>query len=319
MSSAAPAPTAAARDEHGRKYGLDWRAVALLVGCCAIWGGAQSLIKFTIDAVPPLLQAGLRSLLAASCLALWARARGIRLAGADLPWQAGAAAGLLFGIEFGAIYLGLQYTSAARMSVLLYLSPFVVAAGMPFIARSERLAGRQLFGLLLAFAAVVLAFAPGLAAGGAGLATSWRGDLLAIAAALFWGATTLLIRATRLASASPELTLFYQLAFSAIVLLALSLAAGETWTAPGDWPLRAWVALGLLACVVSFASYLVWFWLLRHYPATQVSSYVFLTPVIGVLVAALTLGEAIEARLWVALACIAAGIALVTRRPKAAR
>lgn len=32
--------------------------------------------------------------------------------------------------------------------------------------------------------------------------------------------------------------------------------------------------------VVSFASYLLWFWLIRHYPATRLAAFTLLTPVI---------------------------------------
>ena len=43
--------------------------------------------------------------------------------------------------------------------------------------------------------------------------------------------------------------------------------------------------------IVSFASYLVWFWLVRHYPATRLASFTLLTPVFGLLLGALLLAE----------------------------
>ena len=75
--------------------------------------------------------------------------------------------------------------------------------------------------------------------------------------------------------------------------------------------------LGSLAfqiVVVTFASYLVWFWLIRHYPATRLASFTMLTPVFGLLLGALLLAEPITARLLVALATVAAGIFLVNRK-----
>ena len=44
---------------------------------------------------------------------------------------------------------------------------------------------------------------------------------------MLWAATTVLIRATRLAAASAEKTLLYQLAVSAVLLPLASLAIGE--------------------------------------------------------------------------------------------
>lgn len=194
--------------------------------------------------------------------------------------------------------------------VLLYLSPFVVAAGMPFISRAERLAPLQVGGLVLGFGAVVVAFSEGW--GVAGQGQRWVGDLLAVLAAVLWGATTLAIRATRLASASAEKTLFYQLAVSAIALGVASPLAGEAW--PARWGAALWGSLFFQSIVVAFASYLVWFWLVRHYPATRLASFTFLTPLFGLLFGWLLLGETVTPRLVAALAGVATGIWLVNRR-----
>jgi drug/metabolite transporter (DMT)-like permease len=68
--------------------------------------------------------------------------------------------------------------------------------------------------------------------------------------------------------------------------------------------------------VVSFASYLLWFWLVRHYPATRISAFTLLTPLIGLLAGAWLLGEPLTLRLAVAGATVALGIALVNRAPR---
>ena len=70
---------------------------------------------------------------------VWSRWRGIALFARDGSLPGGLGAGLLFAAEFACIFIGLQFTSASRMVVFLYLSPFVVALGMPFISRAERL------------------------------------------------------------------------------------------------------------------------------------------------------------------------------------
>ncbi len=221
----------------------------------------------------------------------------------------GLLAGALFAAEFACIFVGLQYTSASRMVVFLYLSPFVVALGMPFIAQGERLNGRQWGGLLLAFGAVAFAFAEGFATQHS--PQQWWGDALGVAAALLWAGTTLAIRATRLASAPAEKTLLYQLAVSALALCAAAVFAGEPL--PAAWSPRLIGLFGFQAVIVSFASYLVWFWLVRHYAATRLAVFTLSTPLFGLLAGALLLGEGISARLLVALLGLAAGIVLVNR------
>jgi drug/metabolite transporter (DMT)-like permease len=181
---------------------------------------------------------------------------------------------------------------------------------MPLIARSERLAPRQVAGLAVAFAGVAWAFAEGFSRPAAGPRQS-LGDGLGVLAGVLWGATTLAIRGSALGLASAEKTLFYQLAVSGAALLAVAVAIAAPLHVDAS-PL-AWSSIVFQTVVVSFASYLAWFWLIRHYPATRLASFTMLTPVFGLVLGALLLGEPVTARLLVALATVAAGIFLVNR------
>jgi drug/metabolite transporter (DMT)-like permease len=294
-----------------RKEHLDGVAVASLLLCTLLWGLGQVAAKVAVAELPPLSQAALRSLGAAVLVGLWSRSRGIALFGRDGSLPGGLLAGLLFAAEFACIFIGLQYTTASRMIVFIYLSPFVVALGMPFIARSERLSPPQMLGLLLAFAGVAWAFAEGFHKPAAG-DRQWFGDALGVLGAVLWGATTLTIRGSRLAVASAEKTLFYQLAVSGVALAAAALVVGEAW--PAHASLLVWNAFAFQTVIVSFASYLLWFWLVRHYPATRLSSFTLLTPLFGLLFGVLLLSEPATTRLLIALAAVALGIVLVNRR-----
>lgn len=298
-----------------RKTRLDARAVWLLLGCCALWGLGQVATKTALAEIPPLTQAALRSAGAALLLLAWMRWRGLPLALDDGTLRAGVLAGLLFAAEFACIFAGLQYTTASRMSVFIYVAPFVVALGMPLVARAaggggETLRGLQVVGLVAAFGGVVWAFAEGFVRPAAG-PRQWIGDALGIAGAVLWAATTLTLRATSLARASPEKALLYQLVVSALALGLAAPLAGEAWparvTALSLWP------LAFQTVVITFASYLVWFWLVRHYPATRISAFTLLTPLFGLLAGVALLGEPLTPRLLVALAAVCAGLALVNR------
>ena len=294
-----------------RKPHLDAIAVTSLVACCFLWGLNQVAVKAVLHEVPPLWQATVRSLGGALLVWLWATARGIRLWEPDATLRGGLLAGTLFAVEFVCIFVGLQFTTASRMVVFIYTSPFVVALGMPFIARSERLSRRQTVGLLIAFAGVAWAFAEGFSRPAAG-ERQWLGDALGVTAAVLWGATTLAIRASPLASAAAEKTLLYQLGVSTVVLALAAVAAGAPW--PAVMSPLAWGSIAFQTIVVSFASYLLWFWLVRRYPATRLATFTVLTPVFGLLLGALLLSEPITLRLITALVAVAAGIALVNRR-----
>jgi len=297
-----------------RKQHLDTLAVSLLIACCVFWGFQQILIKTTVAEVPPLWQAALRFVGATGLLLIWCMARGVKLFERDGTLKAGLLAGALFAGEFTCIYLGLRDTSASRLTVFLYTSPFVVALLLPRLVPSERLRGMQWIGLGIAFIAVAFAFSEGFAGGTT--ARQLRGDALALAAGTLWGLTTLVIRGSSMATASAEKTLFYQVAVTAAVAPLLSLALGETWSL--DYSAKAWGSLGLQTVIGAFASYLAWMWMLRHYPATRLASFTFLTPLFALVFGVLVLKEALTLQLVLALTGVAIGIVLVNRKPAAA-
>lgn len=294
-----------------RKLHLDATAAVLIVGCCFLWGLNQVAAKAAMPEVPALWQAALRSLGGALLVALWAGARRIPIFRADGTLRGGLLAGSLFAVEFLCIFVGLQFTTASRMVVFIYISPFVVALGMPFIARNERLSRAQMAGLLIAFAGVAWAFAEGFTTPAAG-PHQLLGDALGVVAGVLWGATTLAIRGSRLSAASAEKTLLYQLAISGALLLTAVLTQGVPL--PARLSALTWASLGFQVVVVTAFSYMVWFWLIRSYPATKLASFTLLTPVFGLLLGAVLLGEPITTRLVIALVAVAAGIVLVNRR-----
>jgi drug/metabolite transporter (DMT)-like permease len=298
-----------------RKDHLDTLAVSVLLMCCLFWGFQQVLIKATVAEIPPVYQAFLRFGLATLALLLWCRWRGVPLSSSQEPAgavRAGLLAGLLFTAEFACIFVGLQYIPVSRLTVFLYCSPFWVALLLPRFIPGEGLRGTQWLGLACAFAGVALALGDGWAAGEARQPLAWLGDVLGLLAGLFWGLTTVVLRATPLARVAPPKQLLYQMGVSALALPLLSLAMGERWSL--QFSSFAWGSLLIQALVGGFLSYLAWMWMLSRYPATRVSVFVFLTPVFTLLIAAAWLGEPITAALVSALTLVAVGIVLVNRR-----
>lgn len=287
---------------------LDRLAAVLLVTICAIWGVQQVSIKIANAGVSPVLQAGLRSLGAVFLVYAWAVWRDVRIFGRDGTLAAGLIAGLLFALEFALIFWALSYTTASRGVIFLYTAPFFVALGAVWLLPQERLRAAQWLGMALAFLGIVALFGENLLLPGG---RAWIGDLMMMAAGATWAATTLVVKVSRLAHTAPEKTLLYQLAVSGLVLPPMSLALGESGVTQLSTPIV--VALLFQTAVVASASYLTWFWLIRHYPATRLSAFSFLTPVFGVLAGGLILAETLTATVLVALALVGAGIWLANR------
>jgi len=289
---------------------LDSNAFALMVLLTALWGVQPVIIKLVANDVTPLMQAGIRSIVATVLVLTWAAHQRISVWQRDGTLWAGIFAGLLFGGEFIFIYAGLEHTAASRMAVFIYLAPVLTALGLHWLVPGERLVPGQWAGVLLSFAGVVLAFWEGLDARG----NTSLGDLCGVIAAVFWAATTVLIRATSLARATATKTLFYQLGVSALILPLASIAMGEKGVVALT-PL-ALASLAYQGVIVAFASYLAWFWLLTRYLAARLSVFSFLSPMFGVLAGVIVLGEPLRPLFAAAAGLVVAGIVLVNLRER---
>jgi drug/metabolite transporter (DMT)-like permease len=289
---------------------LDGFVVATMALLCAIWGAQQVAIKLSANDVAPIMQVALRSGMSAAlvCLLLWGRG--------ERPWlrdgtlRPGLLAGALFAAEFLFVAEGLKRTSASHMAVLLYTSPVFTAIGLHWAIRAERLRRVQWLGIALAFTGIAVAFAGGWLRAGVSL-QMLRGDALGVLAGAAWGATTVVVRASRLSEAAPARTLLYQLAVGFVLLLAAAVVTGQA--AAVSMTRVAWASLLFQGVVVSFASYLAWFWLLRRYLASQVSVFSFMTPLFGVTFGVVVLHEPVDGFFAAGAVLVLLGITVVSR------
>ncbi|AJE03119.1 DMT family transporter [Geobacter pickeringii] len=289
---------------------IDGRAAVLMIILCLTWGLQQVALKATSAEIAPLLQIAIRSGVSALLVAIMMALRGERLSLAGGMWRPGFAVGFLFALEFLLVGEGLRHTTASHIVIFLYTAPVFAAIGLHLKLRSERLQPVQWFGIAVAFCGIVVSF---YGRGGHGPASSiesviW-GDLLGLAAGVAWGMTTVVIRTSRLAACSATQTLLFQL-LGAFVLLTLAAAGlGQTSFNPTR---LGWSSLLFQTVIVSFASFLVWFWLLRHYIASRLGVLSFMTPLFGVALGAWLLNEQLEQGFLSGALLVLTGIVLVT-------
>ena len=196
---------------------------------CLVWAFQQVAMKAIGADVSPLLQIALRSGGATLIVAALMWRQGEPVFVRDATTVPGLVAGMLFAIEFVLVGEGLRHTTASHLVVFLYTAPIFAALGLHFTLPSERLHAFQWFGIAVAFAGIALTFMlrsntdaqP--AAGNMLL-----GDVLALLAGAAWGATTVVIRNSALASASAKRSLLYQLACAAVLPALVTIAMDQT-------------------------------------------------------------------------------------------
>jgi drug/metabolite transporter (DMT)-like permease len=291
--------------------GLRWQLILILLVLALIWGVNLAVVKIGARDLPPLFMAGLRSLIASLCLFIWIKIKGMAIIPSRIVLIHGVVIGLLFGIEFGCLYVGLNYTLASRASILLYFAPFAAAIGAHLFLEGDRLNPWKIAGLILAFAGITALFARGL---DSSTLKNITGDFLSLAAGVLWAATTIYLKKYLAHRAVPLQTLFYQVFFSAPLLLVLSLILEN----PLDhsWTFSAGFSMIYQSIFVAFLSYLVWFELIHRYPVSLLHAFTFFTPVFGTFISGiLILGEAVTASLVLALSLVSMGMVLVNRQP----
>jgi drug/metabolite transporter (DMT)-like permease len=262
-----------------RRNQIDAIGALLLIICSALMGVNQVLVKIINAGLHPVFQAGLRSAFAFLPVLLYALITKKTLSLQDGSFWPGMLVGIFFGIEFLLLFQALDYTTVSRASIFFYTMPFWTALAAHFLIPGEKLTVLRTAGLL-------------------------------------WSGIIIVARTTNLSKSTPEMQLLYQLAVSAVILLAVAPYFGELVRDLNSIHV-ALFTFQVLA-VVCFG-FLTWFWVLSVYPASSMASYSFLAPVFGVFFGWLILGEQMTETIMIALVLVSAGVYLVNRKPASAR
>ncbi len=293
-----------------RKTQMDAFGVIAMTGFAVLLAFNQVVIRVTNEGLQPIFFAGLRSLGGAVLIALWMKARGIRIEIAAGTVPAGLMIGTIFAVEFICLFVALDLTTVTRSSVIFYTMPFWLAIGAHFLIPDDKITPRKALGMSLAFAGVAWAI---INQGGPEGEASLLGDLMALGGAVGWAGIALCARGTRLRDVRPEMQLLWQLSVSAPLLLIAAFAFGPFLRDPS---FIHWAGLAFQIVVVVSAAFLFWLWLLSIYPASSIASFSFLSPIFGVGLGWLLLGEHVGPEIGVALVLVCAGLIIINRPPK---
>jgi drug/metabolite transporter (DMT)-like permease len=296
-----------------RKDRIDLAGGGWLLLFAVLMGFNQILIKLVNGGLSPLFQAGARSYCALIIILIYIVATRCRFSLRDGSFRPGILCGVFFAAEFMLTFTAFEYTSVARATMLFYTMPFWLACMAHFLIPGERLTLLRLLGLGLAITGVGWAL---LHNDHPASDYALVGDLMCLLASLCWAGIALTVRTTALSNSPPEMQLVYQLAVSALIILPIALVSGDMVR---DFTPEIGVMFAFQVLVVVSFGFLMWFRVLAVYPASDMASFGFLTPLFGVLFGWLILGETITMEFIGALALVCIGIVLVNRKKEPVR
>ncbi|MEO1703909.1 MAG: DMT family transporter [Pseudomonadota bacterium] len=287
---------------------LDTFGTVALVAFALLLAFNQVVIAVGGDGWQPVFMAALRSLGAALVLWIWLLYRGIPFGLDRAQWPTAALMGAIFGFEFLFLFTALDLTTVSRASVIFYAMPVWAALGAR-VFLGETVGPVKLLGLCVAFAGMAWAILDGQAVASGSLA----GDLCALAASIGWAAILLVVKGSNVKDLPAEVQLFWQVFLSIPVLFVGALFFGPLVR---ELELIHWAALIFQIVAIASFGFLLWFWLIKIYPASSVASFSFLSPVFSVALGALLLGEEVGASLIGALLLVTLGLILINRKPR---
>ena len=214
-------------------------------------------------------------------------------------------------------YLGLAHTTGVNSAVVDSLTTFFAIIIASVFMHMEKLNSRKILGSVLGFAGVLI-----INITQEGFSFRPLGDGLIILSALCYGVSSSLIKKY---SKEHDTVLFsgYQFAFGGLVMILMGQAgigtSGSMLLSVGNPDNKTGaIAILLYLALISSVAYTLWGILLRKNDVSKIAIFGFMTPVIGVLLSAIILGEAdtLGVKYIFALILICAGIIIVNKQVK---
>lgn len=290
---------------------MDAKGSALAIFLCLIFGSNAVAIKVSLLGIPPCASAAIRFMIATFIIYSYAKFKKVDLTLSAKDWGHVALMGILFGVQFTILYLGIYFTTVSHAAILMNTQPFFVAISAHFFLFDDRLNTRKISGIAIAFIGVLVLFYQGKY----GTSKSIFGDLLVMIAAISWAGQTIYIKRW-LDDWDP-----IPLVMHPMVIGVSTLAVAHFFFEKNIILfLNRDIVISILyqSLFVAGFGYLAWTNLLLKYRASSLSAFIFLMPVSGVFLGTIFMGDPVTPRLIIGLICIAGGILLVNIKQKEA-
>jgi drug/metabolite transporter (DMT)-like permease len=299
--------TQAQAEQAGARLSFSMTDLTMLL-VVLIWGANFSVVKLALAEIPPLAFAALRFAFAGALLwGLLVAREGLQPLPKGALWKLtwiGIVGNTLYQVGFT---LGLQRTTAANASLLIAITPALVA-GFGAVLGIERLRRSTAFGIVMALAGVALVLsARGLSFTQAGL----FGDLLLLGCALAWTVYTLGVRSLGAGLSPLAITTWTMITgVPGLLIVSAPELLATDWAAVSA---GAWWGLAYATVLALVLAYLLWNNSVRVAGSNRTAIFGCAIPLVAALVAWPALGEAPTALQGLGAALIVAGV-LLTRR-----
>ena len=294
-------------------------AAICAVLCCLLWGSAFPCIKLgyrlfeipSSDTASQILFAGIRFSLAGVLVILAGsilQRKFLKPSKASVP-KVFKLCLLQTVLQYVFFYIGLANTTGVKGSIVNAVNVFFSILVSCVLFRLEKLNGQKIAGCIIGFAGVVIVNLGGT------LDRNFRliGDGFLLISAFAYALSTVLIKLYG-KDDDPVMLSGYQFLAGGLLMVLFGFCIGGKISAVSV----SGILLLLYMAFISAGAYTLWGILLKHHPVSKIAVFGFCTPIFGVILSAVILGEraGVQMKTIFALILVSIGIVLVNLRKK---
>lgn len=281
-----------------------------------IWGASFVSTKIVVEQINPLTLVTLRTLGGALLLFLLmvARQQWTGVIRGPLLRELALLAFVGVAVHLSIQAVGLRLTSATNTSWMVSLTPLVISL-LAWRVLGERFGRLQLAGFVIALGGALLIVIS--QAGGLNMLglPSTTGDALALSSTVTWAIFSVFSKRT-LRHCAPAMLTLHVMVIGGLMTLPVFIAR-QGWQELGQLDAEGWLALGFTLIFVSALAYLFWYDGLSELDASRVGVFLYIEPLVTVVVAAAVLSEPLRPLMLLGGAAILSGVSLVNARRRA--
>ncbi|MGH7596404.1 MAG: EamA family transporter [bacterium] len=285
------------------------KLIAAFAAIYFIWGSTYLAIKYALEAIPPFVMMGTRSLAAGLILYLWSRTRGDEKVKKENIIPIVTIGVLFFLVGHGLLAWGQQKIASGFAALLVASEPLWIAVIEAFLVRDDKATSRTIIGLVCGFLGISILLAPGQKLGAHDM--DFLSAFAILLGTLSWSLGAVYSRVAKLPKA-PALAAGLELIVGGFLLVACGLFMGEgsrlQFEALSLRSILGLIYLIVFGSVITFTAYV---WLLSLTSATRVATHTYVNPVIAVFLGWAVAGEPLSLQTFVATSIIVISVYLV--------
>lgn len=284
---------------------FSWKTTLLTLLLVVIWGAVWPINKLAVSYTPPLLYAGLRTLIG-GCLLAVIMGSNRHMLQLLKHWNIYLISAILNTVLFFGLHtIGLLYLPGGLFSVIVYIQPITLSL-FAWLLLGEHFSAMKLLGLFLGFIGVFIASVDGIATH-----VSIIGVSLALLTGISWAFGVLYVK-----KVSSKVNAYWMVVMQNIIGGIILLSAGTAFESWYDIDWNPTLIIGIAYGVVFGVSiaYIIYYSLINAGEASKVGVATFLVPIISVIISVVFADEVFTYKLLIGMILVGLSIVLVNTK-----